>query len=936
MIFNRLSGYEKMTIQNSLLSLGINQDYLVAIWLEEWDNNPVYHPNGYAVIFSAMGLASLVIDDNDVRNFCDSIAKARIEHILDERKVCDSLGGWIEGITYSEYGTDYIVAYAEAERRVQGDTLLKGRPYPENYPAFRTYCTVFGTDRYSNVEVNFEDYNDAAWYANEGIMYLVTENEDSVGQWYLAHSLIKWPEWRDTIGYVCIDLVQRYFQFGPFLWFDTLVGTKHPDSIPLPLGRKLEGIGWAVIRNGWDSTSTVMAMKCGIFGGYGIYATHCHPAQNRFVFGSKGRWFIEETGYPPKEKKEPPWHNVILVNDTLNDAKKDGEIKRFYTSNDYSYIMGNDSLCDTRLDRWQREIVMVNDPGFIVVKDGIESNTNVMIDWRIHSHIGTGEQMYDKDSVITIKKAGQYLYGKIIEPEEAEWDTFPWIGKPLNWYGMSIDSIDCNTKTTYIVPFFIGDTFPEISKLPGSSVFATSVNYETSTDTTNGMVVFSKDCDDVKGLSYVVEVDPSDTIVFNVLADLYYSQEVQITDTVIDENLDTGTRQDTSLTPTSEGTASLEISGIGTHRITVFIPGKIESSSDDATSPNSTRRFLYEDSLERYHLLYEDNYQIMHGERFSNIDGWVEGYQIGEGEYPALASYTDTAGNSILNAVWAKEKVIFYSRFTYETGWSKPCSLVSYSGTHIPHYFPPSLAIDDSGKAHLAWGIVLQGTSEPCTVFSILRYSTFDAGLDTPSLSDTATLDSVVKTSSSSWSMGYASLDLYNDTISVVVWSRPIGAGKDTIYCKQETASGWPSSPEVVSSSSTKATKPFCDITGNSVYVVWEEEGVIKHRQRNITGEWISIETVSNTLLTSRNAQMVNENICVYTEVPQLQPNHRSHVVYRKRSGQGTWSSSTIIESTNYESEFAQSIFLERDLHVVWTEGNSSPYEIKYKKKTRP
>ncbi|MCK4396872.1 heparinase II/III family protein, partial [candidate division WOR-3 bacterium] len=515
MIFDRLNGYEKMTIQNSLLSLGINQDHLIAIWLEEWDDNPVYQPNGYAVIFSAMGLASLVIDDNDVRNLCDSIAKARIKHILDERKVCDSLGGWIEGITYSEYGTDYIVAYAEAEKRIQNDTILKGRPYPQNYPTFRTYCTVFSADRDSNVEVNFEDYNDAACYANEGVMYLVTENSDSVGQWYLAHSRIKWPEWKNSGGYVCIDLIQRYFQFGPFLWFDSGLDTLHPDSIPLPLGRLMEDIGWGILRNGWDSTSTVLAFKSDTCG------NHCHPAQNRFIYGSKGKWFIEEMGYPPKEKKEPPWHNVILVNDTLNDAKKDGEIKRFYTSNDYSYIMGNDSLCDTRLDRWQREIVMVNDPGFIVVKDGIESNTNVMIDWRIHSHIGTGEQMYDKDSVITIKKAGQYLYGKIIEPKEAEWDTFPWIGKPLNWYGMSIDSIDCNTKTTYIVPFFIGDTFPEISKLPGSSVFATGVNYETSTDTTNGVVVFSKGCDDVKGLSYVVDVDSSDSIVFNVLADLY-------------------------------------------------------------------------------------------------------------------------------------------------------------------------------------------------------------------------------------------------------------------------------------------------------------------------------------------------------------------------------------------------------------------------------
>ncbi|GAH40212.1 unnamed protein product, partial [marine sediment metagenome] len=366
-------------------------------------------------------------------------------------------------------------------------------------------------------------------------------------------------------------------------------------------------------------------------------------------------------------------------------------------------------------------------------------------------------------------------------------------------------------------------------------------------DTTDAVVMFSKGCSDVKGLSYVVDVDSSDSIVFNVLADLSIPQE-QATVTVIDENLDAGTRQDTSIALTDAGTMSFKVSGLGKHRITVFVPGKIESNSDDATAPNSSKRFFYDDSLDKFHLLYEDSDMIMHGVRFSNIDGWVEGYRIGDGIYPALASFTDTTGEVILGAVWVNSKVVYFSRYTYASGWSTPCSLVSYSGSHTPHYFPPSLAIDDSGTAHLAWGIVLVSTSEPCTVTSVLRYSTFDAGLKEPMLSDTVTLDSVIKPSSSSWSMGYASLDLYNDTISVVVWSRPIGAGKDTIYCKQETSSGWPSSPDVVSLSSSKASNPFCDIKGSMIHVVWEEEGVIKFRQRYITTDWMSIETVSNTL----------------------------------------------------------------------------------------
>ncbi|OQX56237.1 MAG: hypothetical protein B5M53_02415, partial [Candidatus Cloacimonas sp. 4484_209] len=44
---------------------------------------------------------------------------------------------------------------------------------------------------------------------------------------------------------------------------------------------------------------------------------------------------------------------------------------------------------------------------------------------------------------------------------------------------------------------------------------------------------------------------------------------------------------------TSQGTVSFNITGTGKHRITVFLPGKIESSSEGATMPNTNRKFVY-------------------------------------------------------------------------------------------------------------------------------------------------------------------------------------------------------------------------------------------------------------------------------------------------------------------------------------------------------
>jgi hypothetical protein len=930
MLYDSLTAYERMNVQNALISLGLNQAYLRALYQT---SQPWAWPNANMQMMSGLGIGTLVTDSAGLSAYLDS-AESKVTQIVNKSWVCDDSGGWSEGASYAGFGTRYLAAFMQADTALENS--LKNTNFVKNYAKWRIYCMLPVESNFvPNVKkpgaVNFCDCHHVSMRWTSSIYRFAALHQDSLAQWYISQRpmVVSW----DFLGY-----------FFTFLWFDEDLEDLAPSN--LPKWHLFEDIEWAIFRTGWTTNDYVFAMK-----GDSI-KSHTHHDRNSFLFGMGGRWFIGDWGYQNKPQRDSSllYHNVLVVgSDTLSNRYSKGEISEFYGCSDYGYLLGDASACYDELDTWTREVVFLMDGGHFVVKDWVKAESGQVdtLRWQVNTYIVPS----DNDSLnvnyptATISKNGKHLRMELHKPSTATLNTMVPDSSDTTFkriYNQIIDTngIDSVLYLTSYVAFEDGNSCPEVTELPGSSVFATGINYETSTDTANNVVVFSKGGDVVKGLSYVVEVDPSDTIVFNVLADLYYSQEVEVTDTVIDENLDTGTRQDTSLTPTSQGTASLEVSGAGTHRITIFIPGTTESSSDDATSPSSTRRFLYEDSLERYHLLYEDNGTIMHAERFANIDGWVEGYQIGEGEYPSLASYIDTAGNSILGAVWAKEKVLFYSRFTYEAGWSKPCSLVSYSGAHIPHYFPPSLAIDDSGKAHLAWGIVLEGTSEPCTVFSIVRYSTFDAGLDTPSLSDTATLDSVIKPSSSTWSTGYASLDLYNDTISVVVWSRPIGAGKDTIYCKQETASGWPSSPEVVSSSSTKATKPFCDIEGSKVYVVWEEEGVIKHRQRHITGEWRSIETVSNALLVSRNAQILNENICVFTEVPQVQPNHRSHVVYRKRTGEG-WGLSTILESTNYESEFAQTIFLGGgvqvgELHFVWTEGNSSPYEIKYKKKANP
>ncbi len=369
-----------------------------------------------------------------------------------------------------------------------------------------------------------------------------------------------------------------------------------------------------------------------------------------------------------------------------------------------------------------------------------------------------------------------------------------------------------------------------------------------------------------------------------------------------------------------------------------FEIGPLFSDTSCATALNNQRKLIVR-SNGNPTFLYQSSTRILYDYSSNGGSSFVQS-SIGDGEYPALASYTDTASNEILGVVWINNEVLYFSR--YDSCWSEACSLITnlIVGVNV-HYSPPALAIDNSGVGQLAWELYTEPTNYPGYITYKLHYSTFNAGLDTPSIIEDDTLD-IASEYVSEWTQGLelrcASIALYNDTMSVITWSRPIGAGKDTIYYKEKGVSGWPTDPETVSVSANTSKHPFCDVANGNIHIVWEEDNKVKYRKKSGVN-WTSIEVVSNTSLVSRSPQMLDGDICIFTEVPLFPPGNYSHIVYRKKSAFG-WGASVVIDSTNSLSEYPQS-YIEttpfgRNLHTVWTEGNNSPYEVMYKKVNQP
>lgn len=357
-------------------------------------------------------------------------------------------------------------------------------------------------------------------------------------------------------------------------------------------------------------------------------------------------------------------------------------------------------------------------------------------------------------------------------------------------------------------------------------------------------------------------------------------------------------------------------------------------SDDSLATAVTSQRKLFLNSSSKPCFVYQSKGRVFYYSKTGT--GTYDQVCFGDGEYPTLASYTDTASNEIIGTVWLNDKVVFFSRF--DGTWSEPCSLITYSGSDSMFYTPPCIAIDDSGTAHLSWGIITKHHTSPDSATYQVRYSTFDAGLDTPSVIENDTLEEG-RMSISGWADNtiLSSLELLNDTLPAIAWSRTLGASKDTIFFMQMSGDTWPDEPDTVSSSSDESTDPVLLSQGNYTHIVWEENGdKMQYRNKTIFG-WSTIETISDPFKQSRNPQLVycDSLMCIYTEEPQMYPDHRSNIVYRVRKGCNNWSHSrTIGQGTvllEHPQCYAMKQYSERDLHTIWTKGNGEPLEVQYK-----
>ncbi len=410
-LYNFLSPYERMSVQNTLINFGINQTYLETID-GSWGKSPRKWPNAAAVMIGGMGISCLALDNAGLQDELNS-ASSRIGDLLSDYRVCDPTGGYAEGISYAGYAVDFLVTFTEAERTLgyytSSDFFLK------NYADYRIWCMLPGAEQYYDElcypptywDVTFCDYDRRGGQWTTAIARLAEQTHNPEARWFMEKRKdIRFSE----KGSQRWDL---YLPFGLFLWIegDGSISMPNPDT----LLKVFPAIGWVIARTGWqDAADYILAVKSGPW-----YSRHNHHEQGSFIFGGKGRWLVADMGYTRKDiHKNARYHNVLFEANSESLYCRDHDLRTHFSTNEqYSFVVSRCYSAKSGLGLWERNILFFNKSGSFVVMDYAGENQDVdSIAWQIHTW---AEPLIASDSIIKISyDNGPRLLCHILYPKD--------------------------------------------------------------------------------------------------------------------------------------------------------------------------------------------------------------------------------------------------------------------------------------------------------------------------------------------------------------------------------------------------------------------------------------------------------------------------------------------------------------------------------------
>lgn len=362
----------------------LQQNEDVHYWQQDPQNNHRYHRDA--------GLALAVLAVADPNNPDDDWILRKTKDEL------DFLHQWLpadgsnhEGPGYAIFGTDHLsLAFAAADRTL-GTNYLQ-HDFFKNTTDYRLATLTPGMQS----AFAYGDSGTGSLGATNNYFLLAAATHGQADQ--QAALMQMYQQDPSTMNYGWMSL----------LWHDpTLTGGSIND---LPRKHLFSDIGFATVRDGWQTNDVALAFKTGPYGGLSlneyrnanayhyVNIAHDDPDANSFQIFARGKMLAKPDGY--SYKKLSSSHNTILVNgagqrgeggqwtqplSSPRDMTTTARLVSFDDRDEITLVEGEAAGAYTGLSRYRRT-AMFNEGRYILILDDIRATSaSTLITWMVQS-----------------------------------------------------------------------------------------------------------------------------------------------------------------------------------------------------------------------------------------------------------------------------------------------------------------------------------------------------------------------------------------------------------------------------------------------------------------------------------------------------------------------------------------------------------------------
>jgi hypothetical protein len=876
-LYNFLTPFERMSIQNALITHGIEQIYLALTVGIQAD--PPYASNKQIVPAIAMGLAILSLD---VGTMYDSYLDRALEIInsflqdpyesYDQQRGCTR-----ENIFYGGYTLLHLTAFSEALKRGGYDDF-----YAEiiNHMKWRISCLIPGGLKYipfgdSSVEMDLD-------YAYK----LASEYQDPVYQWYIYEN-------RNYTFDYGLGIGGDYFFFAGFLWMDKDLGIFPPDSAGYPLAELYRTTGWAILRTGWGEDDILFGITSRDNGPY-----HSQPDNNSIVLGYRGEWYIGENNdlYYTRTTED---HNTLLIDSTLGqvynqNAFNVGRIETLIVDHNFAFVVAKaeSSYKEANvypLETFRREALLLFPYKLLILQDFVKTNGSPhRLFWHFHTY---GDLQIDSSSFSisfnNYRIISQWLGDGIgVTTQFFNEDTL--LFKRIIF--STADSVDEAHLLLTFIPLL--DPFPEVKLDKRDSFWRIEINEWNIIGSRKG-----------ENLDYVTFYLDSTSIVNKLL---FLNLSPNSTYYLILEN-DTGDFKFNSFTTSQEGIFEIDLPySLHNQRVTLFQPSYFKNSPY-LTAFNNGKKLLAGSG--KIFLCYTlGDYIAL---RISEDNGlsWSEKL-LTSGYYPALV----VDNGDTLRMTYIKGNRLFFSTMIGDSLldkraiYSSDSSTVLYSPSMVMSFDTIYIAFTEFNTSTNIWSL-LMGKFYKNTGGTAI-WNTIDRS--SPPLNE-LNLNSLV------------SIDADTDGKVHLLWSHPIDM--DNYYLLYGIYGDSVVAETLVYMENIK--EPFIRFVDGSLHALWVQNDSLLYTKRNFPDTWKPYQYIAENIVNISSPFMIEDGSILFSGSPSPYPKENLiYWIYPLGSG---FSTPQNITPFLFNSFFPQGILLNEQNNVlltVWTYCFGDYYDV--------